>query len=91
MSATRGVAGAGRRVAELETGGETSPEDLALWAQLAAALKGRQIRFAAETTRPRTPSAFAAAWAELARDKAKTRPFRAAIPKVNLAQAGVPD
>ena len=37
---------------------------------------------------PRTPTAFAAAWAELAMDKAKaTGPFAAAIPKTNLAKA----
>jgi hypothetical protein len=37
---------------------------------------------------PRTPCAFAAAWAELAMDKAKaTGPFSAAIPKPNLAKA----
>ncbi len=39
---------------------------------------------------PGAPSAFAAAWAELARDKAKTKgPFLSPIPKVNLAKAGV--
>ncbi len=64
--------------------------DLELWAQLAVAMKGHAVRFAPAAVQPRTPAAFAAAWAELARDKAKTRPFRAAIPKVNLAKAGVP-
>ena len=64
--------------------------DLELWAELTTALKTRSVRFAAAPAQPRTPGAFAAAWAELARDKAKTRPFRAAIPKVNLAKAGVP-
>ncbi|MEP6475394.1 MAG: ribonuclease H [Gemmatimonadota bacterium] len=65
-------------------------EDLELWAQIATSLKGRPVRFAPAPAAPRTPGAFAAAWAELARDKAKTRPFRAAIPKTNLAKAGVP-
>lgn len=38
-----------------------------------------------------TPNAFAAAWAELARDRAKDRGnFTAPIPKPNLAKAGVP-
>jgi hypothetical protein len=69
---------------------EPPTEDLPLWAQLATALKGRAARFAPAAAAPRTPTAFAAAWAELARDKAKTRPFKAAIPKVNLAKAGVP-
>ncbi|WP_372786703.1 hypothetical protein [Phenylobacterium sp.] len=65
-------------------------EDVELWAQLGAALKGRPTRFIPAAAAPRTPIAFAAAWAELARDKAKTSPFRAAIPKINLAKAGVP-
>jgi hypothetical protein len=90
MSATPRIAGAGRRVAELEAGGDAPPEDLAAWARLSAVLKARPIRFATTAAQPRTPGTFAAAWAELARDKAKTRPFRAAIPKVNLAKAGVP-
>jgi len=66
-------------------------EDLELWAQVTTALKGRSARFAPATNALRTPTAFAAAWAELARDKAKTAgAFRAPIPKVNLAKAGVP-
>jgi hypothetical protein len=90
-SATPRIVGAGRRVAELEAGGEAPPEDVELWAQLSAALKARPARFVAAANQPRTPTAFAAAWAELARDKAKAAgPFRAAIPKVNLAKAGVP-
>jgi hypothetical protein len=90
LSASGQVAGLGRKVAELEAGGDPPSDDLALWAQLSAALKARPIRFAATANQPRTPAAFAAAWAELAQDKAKTRPFRAAIPRVNLAKAGVP-
>jgi hypothetical protein len=39
---------------------------------------------------PGTPTAFAAAWADLARDRAKDKgAFTAAIPKPNLAKAGV--
>jgi ribonuclease HI len=90
-SATARIAGAGRRVAELEAGGEPPAEDLELWAQLSAALKAHPARFAAAANQLRTPTAFAAAWAELARDKAKAAgAFRAAIPKTNLAKAGVP-
>jgi hypothetical protein len=90
LSATPRIAGAGRRVAALDAGGEAPAQDLALWAQLSAALLARPVRFSVTPNQPRTPPAFAAAWAELARDKAKTSPFRAAIPKANLAKAGVP-
>jgi len=89
-SATARIAGAGRTAAALQASGEPAEHDAALWAQLAAVLTARPVRFAAATSQPRTPSPFAAAWAELARDKAKTSPFRAAIPKVNLAKAGAP-
>jgi ribonuclease HI len=66
-------------------------EDLELWAQILTALKSRTVRFTAAAPAPRTPTAFAAAWAELARNKAKTAGvFRSAIPKPNLAKAGVP-
>src|SRR5579859_2151370 len=75
---------------QLADAGGAPDSDLDLWTQLAAAMKGRAVRFAQTSVQPRTPAAFAAAWAELARDKAKTRPFHAAIPKVNLAKAGVP-
>jgi hypothetical protein len=70
------------------TSGEGPPaDDLDLWAQLTTALKSVQVRLAAN--RPGTPTAFALAWAELARDKAKaTGPFRSPIPKPNLAKAG---
>ena len=66
-------------------------EDLELWAQIAAALKARTVAFARTASAPRTPPAFAAAWADLARDKVKNGgAFRAAIPKINLGKAGVP-
>ena len=87
MSASPSVAAALRR---LNGQGEAPSEDLALWAALTTAVKAHILSTAPATRTPRTPTAFAAAWAELARDKAKTRPFRAAIPKSNLAQAGVP-
>jgi hypothetical protein len=86
-SASAAVLAVSRRLADA---GDAPDSDLELWAQLAAAVKSRAVRFAPTTAQPRTPAAFAAAWAELARDKAKTRPFRAAIPKTNLAKAGVP-
>ena len=91
MSTLPGIYGAGRRITELETGGEADTEDLARWAQLSAVVKARPVKFALAMNAPRTPTAFATAWAELAQDKAKTRPFNAAIPKANLVKAGVPD
>jgi hypothetical protein len=90
LSATPQIAGAARRIAELEAGGEAPADELALWAKISAALKARPARFAAVARQPRTPTAFAEAWAELARDKGKTKPFQAAIPKTNLAKACVP-
>jgi len=61
--------------------------DLDLWAPVQAALKGRTVTFVRAPVTPNTPQAFAAAWAELARDKAKTHgPFTHPIPKPNLAK-----
>lgn len=86
-SASPAVLAAARR---LSPGAEAPAEDLELWAPLSAAMAPRTVRFAAAANEPRSPSAFALAWAELARDKGKTAPFKAAIPKANLAKAGVP-
>jgi hypothetical protein len=75
------------RIAGFSSGEEPPSENLDLWAQLTTALK--TVRIAPTASRPGTPTAFAAAWAELARDKAKaTGPFRSPIPKPNLAKAG---
>jgi len=88
-SASRAVLMIPRRLAAAADDPPT--EDLDLWARVTTALKGRAALFAPATSAPRSPTAFAAAWAELARDKAKTAgAFSAAIPKVNLAKAGVP-
>jgi ribonuclease HI len=77
-------------VKRLAPGAEPPEEDLEFWAPLSAALAARKVRFAATANAPRSPSAFALAWAELARDKGKTAPFKAVIPKANLAKAGAP-
>jgi len=65
-----------------------APEgDLDLWARILAASAGRRLALSAAPVAPRTPLAFAAAWADLSRDKAKaTGSFSAAIPKPNLAK-----
>lgn len=63
------------------------------WALAAQALAGRGLSLV--RTKPadaRTPAGFAAAWAELARDKAKAQgTFQNAIPRPNLAKVpGLP-
>jgi ribonuclease HI len=71
-----------------QAGAANSPdEDIDLWAQILAAARGRAVGLIRAAAEPGTPGAFTAAWAELARDKAKaTGPFAAAIPKANLAK-----
>ena len=62
-------------------------EDLDLRGQLAAALAGRTWTLAAGDPKAETPLTFAAAWADLASDKAKMAgAFASAIPKTNLAK-----
>jgi hypothetical protein len=62
--------------------------DQSLWLEVAAGLSPRTWRAAPASPEPRTPMAFAAAWADLARDRAKAQgPFAAPIPKPNLAKA----
>ncbi|MBA4013658.1 MAG: ribonuclease H [Phenylobacterium sp.] len=73
--------------------GDKAPtENLDLWAALTAALAGRQPAFAIAAASKASPTGFAAAWAELARDKANAQgAFVSAIPRPNLAKvAGLP-
>ncbi|MCG9917613.1 MAG: ribonuclease H [Phenylobacterium sp.] len=67
--------------------GDLDPEAKS-WEVIAKALTGRALSLV--RTQPadsRTPAGFAAAWAELARDKAKTKgTFKSAIPRPNLAK-----
>ena len=77
-----------QRIAGFAAGDDAPTADLDLWAQVSTALKA--IRIVPAASLAGTPTAFAAAWAELARDKAKaTGGFRSPIPKPNLAKAGV--
>jgi hypothetical protein len=86
-SATRSALAAPQRAATLEAGGDAPEIDLDLWAPLAVALKTRTARVFTAVNAPRTPTAFAVAWAELARDKAKAAgSFSAVIPKSNFAK-----
>ena len=68
--------------------GEAAPDqDLELWAALSSALAGLSPSFAIAAPAPSGPGGFAAAWAELARDKANAQgAFVSAIPKPNLAK-----
>lgn len=57
------------------------------WAGLVKVVAGRSLGYAPAKTEPGSAAAFCAAWAELARDRAKDRgEFTAAIPKPNLAK-----
>lgn len=61
--------------------------DQDLWLAIAARLSKRPYTATHAPTSPTTPMAFAAAWADLARDKAKAQgPFSSAIPRPNLAK-----
>jgi len=69
------------------TGDEAPVDDLDLWARIIAAAQGRKVRLIRTAVEPKSPLAFAAAWADLARDKAKASgPFTSPIPKPNLAK-----
>ena len=73
--------------------GEAAPDqDLELCAALGGAFAGLSPSFAIAAPGSSGPGGFAAAWAELARDKANAQgPFVSAIPKPNLAKvAGLP-
>ena len=88
FSANPAISGLARRMAGFAA--EPPLLDLDLWAQVSTGLKARSVTFAVAVVQPKTPTAFAAAWAELARDKAKaTGAFKSPIPRTNLAKAGV--
>lgn len=76
------------RIAAAQAGEDPPSEDLDLWAQAMTALSSGRIEIVRGAAGDRT-SAFAAAWAELGRDRAKDKgPFTSAIPKPNLAKSG---
>jgi len=68
--------------------GRVQPEDdLDLWAQILTATKGRRMTLVRAVATPDSALAFAAAWAELAMDKAKMGgAFASGIPKSNLVK-----
>ena len=78
------------RVAAALAGEDPPTSNLDLWAQATAALAAAPVAIVRVARTAGEPSAFAAAWAELARDKAKAKGlFASPIPKVNLTRAGV--
>lgn len=78
------------RIEAAQAGNDPPAENLDLWARVTTLLAASPVAIIRTHRTPGAPTAFAAAWAELARDKAKAKgPFLSAIPKVNLAKAGV--
>lgn len=77
-----------RRAAGWTTADGAPDPDAGAWEAVAKTLTGRALSLV--RTQPadaRTPAGFAAAWAELGRDKAKTKgTFKNLIPKPNLAK-----
>jgi hypothetical protein len=90
LTSSRSVLAIPGRIAAAQAGEAPPTEDLALWAQAATALARPGLVVSHASVAPHTPTSFAAAWAELACDRAKAKgAFTAAIPKHNLAKAGV--
>jgi hypothetical protein len=76
------------RVAAAQAGENAPEENLDLWAQVTRALASGQVNIRATAPAAR-PTAFSAAWADHARERAKDKgDFAAAIPKPNLAKSG---
>jgi len=79
-----------RRLAGAAAGDDPPSDNLDLWAPAATTLRRLRLVVRRAEPAPRTPAAFAAAWADLACGRAKDKgAFTAAIPKPNLAKAGV--
>ena len=78
------------RIKAAQAGEDPPTANLDLWAQATTALAAAPVAIVRSPPSPGSPVAFAAAWAELARDKAKDKgAFSFPIPKANLAKAGV--
>lgn len=77
------------RIAAAQAGEDPPGENLDLWAQAMTALAGGKVEIARAAAGDRT-TGFAAAWAELGRDRGKDKgTFVSAIPKPNLAKSGI--
>jgi len=79
-----------RRIAAAEASEDPPAANLDLWASVSTELRRLKVTARRAERAPQSPTAFAAAWADLARDRAKDKgAFKAPIPKPNLAKAGV--
>ena len=78
------------RITAAEAGESAPMENLELWARATTALRRARLVTRRAELAPGSPTAFAAAWADFARDRAKDKgAFTAVIPKPNLAKSGV--
>lgn len=77
-----------RRAADWTNAAGERDRDAEAWAAVAKALTGRPLSLVrTQPADPRSPAGFAAAWAELGREKAKTKgTFKNAIPRPNLTK-----
>jgi hypothetical protein len=90
LSSSSEVLAVARGVSAAESGENPPTDNLDLWAPIATALRRRDWAVRRAELTPRSATAFAAAWADLARDRAKDKGgFQSAIPKPNLAKAGL--
>jgi len=86
---SRLVAALPLRLKAAQAGEDPPADNLDLWAQLSTTLSAAQVEIALQPAPDRAAS-FAAAWAELGRDRAKDKGgFTAAIPKPNVVKAGI--
>jgi hypothetical protein len=90
QSASPSVLAIPGRIAAARAGENPPSENLDLWAQASTVLGRVRLVSRSAAPAPGAPAAFAAAWADFARDRAKDKgAFTAPIPKPNLAKAGV--
>jgi ribonuclease HI len=88
LTASPEVLAVPRRIAAAEAGKTPLADNLDLWAPVSTALRRIAVAVRRVEPAPGSVSAFAAAWSDFARDRAKDKgAFRAAIPKSNLAKA----
>ena len=79
-----------RRLTAAEAAEDPPTDNLDLWSQIATALARVAVVARHSERAPGSPTAFAAAWADLARDRAKDKgAFESQIPKPNLAKVGL--
>jgi hypothetical protein len=90
-TASAGVLAIPARISAAQAGEQAPTENLDLWAEAMTALASGAVQLIRAAATAGTSGAFAAGWAEFARDKAKDKgAFTAPIPKPNLAKSGVP-